>query len=138
MSRRKLQALSRDRLADARALLHARRYSAAYYIAGYAVECALKACITKRVNRHDFPDKKLAGDSYTHNLEDLVDVAHLKAGLKAAFAADALFKENWSVVCAWSVDDRYEPDISRDDALGLYKAITKRRTGVMRWIRSQW
>jgi hypothetical protein len=96
------------------------------------------AYTSDRVNRHDFPDKKLAIESYTHNLDDLVGVAHLKAGLKAAFAADELFKANWKVVCQWSVDDRYDPDISRDDALGLYKAITKRRTGVMTWIRSQW
>ena len=75
MNRRTLQTLARDRLADARALLRAHRYAAAYYMAGYAVECALKACITKHVNRHDFPDKKLATDSYTHDLNRLVTAA---------------------------------------------------------------
>lgn len=136
MNRRKLQASARDRLADARALLRARRYAAAYYIAGYAVECALKACITKQVNRHDFPDKKLAIESYTHNLEKLVEVAELQDGLEAAQAADEMFGRNWQVVCEWSAEDRYEPDISRDDALKLYGAITARRVGVMTWIRS--
>lgn len=138
MNRRKLQALARDRLADARALLRGHRYAAAYYMAGYAVECALKACITKQVNRYDFPDKKLAGGSYTHNLEDLVDVAKLNDGLKAARVADEMFGRNWQIVCEWSVEDRYEPDISRDDALKLYGAITARRGGVMTWIRSNW
>jgi HEPN domain-containing protein len=138
MNRRKLQTLARDRLADARALLHTRRYAAAYYIAGYAVECALKARVTNRVNRHDFPDKKLAIESYTHDLEKLVEVAELEDGLEAARAADEMFERNWEIVCEWSAEDRYELDISRDDALKLYGAITARRVGVMTWIRSNW
>lgn len=138
MNRRTLQTLARDRLADARALLRAHRYAAAYYMAGYAVECALKACITKHVNRHDFPDKKLATDSYTHDLNRLVAAANLRDGLDAACAADEIFEENWGVVCDWSAEDRYETDISREDALLLYGAITKRRAGVMTWIRGNW
>jgi len=31
-------------------------------LAGYAVECALKACISKRTREHDFPEKKLVND----------------------------------------------------------------------------
>jgi hypothetical protein len=64
MDRRGLQALTRDRLMDARALLRAHRCSGAYYMAGYAVECALKACIAKRTNGHNFPYNKLVNDSY--------------------------------------------------------------------------
>jgi hypothetical protein len=138
MNRRKLQTLARDRLADARALLRAHRYAAAYYMAGYAVECALKACVTNRVYRYDFPDKKLATESYTHDLEKLVAVAELGDSLKAAHASVEMFTKNWEVVCEWSVEDRYDPDVSRDDALKLYGAITARRVGVMTWIRSNW
>lgn len=77
MNRRAFQTLTRDRLADARALLRSHRYRAAYYIAGYAVECALKACIARHTKQHDFPAKKLVNDSYTHDLMKLVDVARL-------------------------------------------------------------
>jgi hypothetical protein len=34
-----------ERVRDAAALLKARRWSAAYYLAGYAAECGLKACV---------------------------------------------------------------------------------------------
>jgi len=36
-------------LEDARSLLDNHRWSAAYYLAGYAVECGLKACVLARV-----------------------------------------------------------------------------------------
>lgn len=44
---------------------------------GYAVECALKACVAKQVRRYDFPDKKLANEAFTHDLEKLVRVSGL-------------------------------------------------------------
>jgi HEPN domain-containing protein len=53
MNRADLQSLSNLRLADARALLSAGRFAAAYYLAGYAVECALKACIARAVQRNN-------------------------------------------------------------------------------------
>jgi len=43
------------RLKDAEVLLQKGRNEAAYYLAGYAVECALKACIAKQTKRHEFP-----------------------------------------------------------------------------------
>lgn len=45
-------------------LLTAGMPEGAYYLAGYAVECALKSCIARRTQEHDFPDKKLANDSH--------------------------------------------------------------------------
>ena len=65
MNRKDLQRLTRLRLAEARVLLAAAKYDGAYYLAGYAVECALKACIAKQIKRFDFPDKKLVIDSHT-------------------------------------------------------------------------
>jgi hypothetical protein len=35
-----------------------------YYLAGYPVEFALKACIAKSTERHDFPDKRRANQSH--------------------------------------------------------------------------
>lgn len=65
------------RLKEANALLAAGFPDGAYYLAGYAVECALKACIAKATQRYDFPDKDSANASYTHNLEKLITVAKL-------------------------------------------------------------
>jgi len=33
-------------------------FDGAYYLAGYAVECAIKACIAKGTRRYEFPDKR--------------------------------------------------------------------------------
>jgi hypothetical protein len=54
-----LQRLAKERVAEAKILLAARKWSGAYYLVGYAVEFALKACIAKRVKAEDFPDKDL-------------------------------------------------------------------------------
>jgi HEPN domain-containing protein len=68
MNRADFQQLSELRLREAQALLAAGLPDGAYYLAGYAVECALKACIAKRTREHDFADKKLVNDSHTHDL----------------------------------------------------------------------
>ena len=44
------------RLADGAMLLQAGRHSGAYYMLGYAVECAFKTSVAKQVWDHDFPD----------------------------------------------------------------------------------
>ena len=56
MNRQDFQALARVRLEEAKALRDAGRPAGAYYLAGYTVECALKACIAKRTREHDFPN----------------------------------------------------------------------------------
>lgn len=55
MNRREFRELTTLRLAEARALLDAGLPDGAYYLAGYAVECALKACISRQTRQHDFP-----------------------------------------------------------------------------------
>jgi hypothetical protein len=107
-------------------------------MAGYAVECALKSCIAKRICRHDFPDRKLINDSYTHDLGKLISIADLKSGLEAARALDKNFGLNWEIVRDWSEEDRYNLNISKEDARELYSAITMRRTGIMAWLRNHW
>jgi len=68
MNRNDFQRLAELRLKEARVLLAAELPDGAYYLSGYAVECALKACIAKRTREHDFPEKKLVIDSHTHDL----------------------------------------------------------------------
>ena len=52
-----LEALATTRLEDAQILLQAQRASSAYYLAGYAIELALKACIAKSFLPNVIPDK---------------------------------------------------------------------------------
>ena len=85
MNRADLQALSDARLADGAALLAAGRFAGAYYMLGYAVECGLKAAVAKQIREHDFPDRQLVVDSYTHDLVKLLKLS----GLRAAFDAQS-------------------------------------------------
>ena len=71
MNRNDFRRLSEIRKRDALALLSNRQYSGAYYLVGYAAECALKAYIAKSVRRHDFPDRQRVINSYTHDLTKL-------------------------------------------------------------------
>ena len=139
MNRTDLQQLAEDRLLDAGALLDAGRWSAAYYISGYAVECALKACIAKRTNMHDFPDKILAQRAYTHDLQDLLDLAglnlHLKLDTKPA--PNPTLGNNWQLVKDWNERARYETK-TEAQARELYDAVTDTANGVLQWIKGHW
>jgi HEPN domain-containing protein len=138
MNRTDLQNLARMRLRDARLLLWSDRFESAYYLAGYAVECALKACIARETRRHDFPDKKLANDSFTHDLEKLVDVAGLSAKMASLQAANRQFELNWTIVKDWTEQSRYLPFVAPQIARDFYSAITARQNGIMTWLRQQW
>ena len=66
------QQLAEERLAEATLLLAQGYPSGAYYLAGYAVECALKASIATRFKVDEIPDKSLVNSVYTHKLIELL------------------------------------------------------------------
>jgi HEPN domain-containing protein len=73
LNRGDFQALAQIRLVEAKTLLDTGRFDGAYYLAGYAVECALKACISRLTREFDFPpDRRSLENIYTHNLVRLV------------------------------------------------------------------
>ncbi len=59
ISKADLETLAKLRLDDAEFLLAASKYSSVYYLAGYAVELALKASIAKLFLPLTIPDKGL-------------------------------------------------------------------------------
>jgi HEPN domain-containing protein len=133
VNRADLQKLTDLRIDEAEVLLKAKKYAGAYYLAGYAVECAFKACIAKNTRKHDYPDKDLANKCYTHDLERLVELA----GLDALLRADAALMINWAIVRDWNEQTRYDR-ISRAEAKELYDAITGPAHGILQWIKSHW
>lgn len=138
VNRRELQRLARLRLAEARVLLKNRKYDGTYYLTGYAVECALKACIARQIKRFDFPDKKQVIDSHTHNLELLLSVSGLKQQHKVEMDGNTDFAVNWAVVRDWSEQDRYSLGRSFAEARDLYGAVTGRRHGILTWLKKHW
>ena len=134
-----LQQLAEERALDAEALLNAGRWSGAYYIAGYAVECALKACVAKQTNLHDFPDKSRVQRTFTHNLLELLEVAglRLQLQLETTPAANPALGVNWQIVKDWSERARYEQR-TEVMARSLYQAIIDPTNGVLPWIKGRW
>jgi hypothetical protein len=138
MNRTELHAISRQRRREAAALLHASMFTGSYYLAGYSVECALKACIAKRTRKHDFPDKRLASDCWTHDLEKLVQVAGLAPQLAKDTVSSPALQINWAIVKDWSEAARYDLTITAAQAKDLYSACTRRHAGLLSWIRLRW
>ena len=137
MDRKDLQDLSKIRLREAQALLNMGLNDGAYYLAGYAVECALKACIAKETRRHEFPDKSRAEASYTHKLANLVKLAHLEDARLQRVKNDDLFRTNWDVVAAWTEESRYRR-WSPEKAQVLFEAVSNRYRGIIGWIKLHW
>ena len=137
MNRRDLQALSRVRLSEAKALVRLGLPDGAYYLAGYAVECALKACIARATQRHDFPDRKKVVASHTHDLRELVGLVNLEAPLRQAAREDPLFSKSWDLVQSWSEQARYGR-YSTESAHALVEAIGNKNHGVIKWVMLYW
>jgi hypothetical protein len=137
MNRNDLRQLSRIRIKEARTLLEAGCFDGSYYLCGYSVECALKACIAKKTRRHDFPDKKTVNDSYSHNLTALVAVAGLNTLWQDEMTSDPEFALNWTTLKDWSEERRYRLS-TKKEARDLYRAAVSRQHGVLRWIRQYW
>jgi HEPN domain-containing protein len=137
MNRDDLQQLSNLRIREAKALLKAAQYSGAYYLAGYSVECALKACIAKETRRYDFPDKGKVNSSFTHNLPDLARIANLKVEIELASSTSRQFASRWTAVCNWNEKSRYGI-YTRSESEEIISAISTRSEGVLPWIKRRW
>jgi hypothetical protein len=140
VDRADFQRLANERIADARALLAARRWAAAYYLAGYAVECGLKACILRRLATAAdvvFEDRRYSEKCWTHNLAQLLDLAGLTAALAADAAADPALQNYWDTVKDWNESSRYARK-TKADAEVLFDAITDKKHGVLSWIKARW
>jgi hypothetical protein len=125
---------------DAEHLLTDHRWSAAYYLAGYAVECGLKACVLVSVASTPeliFEDKKFSEKCWTHSVLDLVKMANLEGPRASDAAANPALGKNWLIVKDWSEKARYRTT-SHQRAKKLYDAITDKVNGVMPWIRVRW
>jgi hypothetical protein len=118
-------------------LLKAGLFDGAYYLAGYAVECALKACIAKDTQRGEFPNKKRVDQSHSHNVAELIKVAGLDETRIEHAIGDAAFRTNWETGKAWSELSRYERH-GAESARGLVAAVVDRRHGVISWIKLRW
>jgi hypothetical protein len=138
VTRSDFQKLAEERITDAEALLRGGRFGGAYYFSGLAVECALKACVSKKTNVFDFPDLKRAENAYKHDLAKLVETAELKTTLDQQMVASSRFKVNWNTVKQWRIDTRYDPSVAQSQAQELFASVTENIYGVLTWLRTVW
>jgi hypothetical protein len=142
MDRQHLQKLARMRLQDAKSLLGRKRWSAAYYLSGYVVECSLKACLLKHLGESSslFGDpgylKRLSG-CWTHDLVLLVDLAGLPADFGSARGANPVLGNYWGIVKDWKETSRYEEKMEIQ-ATEMFTAVSQKPDGVFLWIQSRW
>ncbi len=142
MDRKTLQNLAKTRIKDAKALLGRRRWSAAYYLCGYAIECALKSCLLRHLGESAavFGDQsylKRLTECWTHDLVKLVSLAGLDAEFGIARSANTSLNNFWNVAKGWEETSRYE-EHNEVTARALYEAVTHNPDGVLRWIQSRW
>lgn len=137
MNKKTFEQLSRTRAREAKALLTAGQYCGAYYLMGYAVECALKACFCKQIKKFDFPDKNLIRDAWTHKLDQLLKLTGLAPEFELERTSNENLKLNWIVVSDWSEDSRYEIGITESEAQNLYQACIG-RNGILTWLMKRW
>jgi hypothetical protein len=137
MDRVQLQQLADLRLADATVLIETSRWGAAYYLLGYCIECALKACVAKQFRLHEVPDQKFVNSFYKHGIDELLAISGVKSQLESRARSDSNFEINWNTVRDWSVASRYEPGITEALARGMYEAVTNSASGVLPWLRTQ-
>ena len=136
MTRADFKKLALTRLADAKSLLRSRRYGAAYYVAGYAVECALKASLARKTRRYEFPPKpgEVSKSYYTHDLQKLAQASDLAGKLEGG---SPKLQRYWSIVKDWGEDSRYDADAGKK-ARDILKAIDDPADGVLECIKQYW
>jgi hypothetical protein len=137
MTRADLQKLADEKLSDAQILFNSKSWSNAYYVAGYAVELAIKACIAKSFKADTVPDKDLVMKTYSHEFPKLIGAAGLTPELQKQVQASQDFRTAWGVVNQWSPDDRYTEN-SEQDAKEFIEAISHATHGVLPWIKTHW
>jgi HEPN domain-containing protein len=130
-----LQQLAELRLSEARLLLANGLPSGAYYLAGYAIECALKAIIAADFRANEIPDPKYVRDIYTHDLSALFRLAELEQELEAEKKANPALYQRWTTVQTWSEKARYEV-WTQVSASAILDAIDGDE-GLLEWLRNR-
>jgi HEPN domain-containing protein len=138
MDRTELQNLTKLRVREAKLLLNNRYYDGAFYLLGYAVECAFKACVAKQMRRHDIPDRKLIVDVYTHDLGKLLSVSGLEPEYRKESLRNPAFELNWTVVKDWSEKARYATGLTKSEVEDFFSAVLSRQNGVLPWLKKSW
>jgi HEPN domain-containing protein len=132
-----LQRMSERNIESALILFRANNWSNSYYLAGYAIEMALKSIISRKFASDTIPDKNFVISIYTHKIKDLLGLTGLKSEFELAMKADSLLGSNWAICSEWTPECRYQ-EKSDEEAFELLNAISDEKHGVLPWIKVRW
>jgi hypothetical protein len=114
-----------DRFLDARALLLQARWAGAVYMAGYVVECLLKAIALTRGS-----SIQVSREDRHHDLDRLVDAARLRRDLERP-EARAVAESLGLLVAVWDVSMRYGTiPVNQERAIQVLSDVER----IRRWL----
>lgn len=123
-----IKSLINHRLNDAKVLLNNRRYAAAIYMAGYALELALKFSICRIMKfKNGFPENKTEFNIYYSDakkvllrstIREIRDIRHHKLPILLRYSGEQInvetnFASDWNKVKDWDPEMRYMNNIIR-------------------------
>jgi|SRR3990170_5785094 len=119
------------RYEEAIALCNAGQYSGAYYLAGYAIELAIKGYYCKG---NKFPPKaEVVKNLYSHDLNLLLGTTGLKGEFDKDVKTNSTLQSNWGNLKDWSEESRYVIYKQRE-AKSLIKSVGI----ILKWIQTKW
>lgn len=122
------------RLDEAKILYKSKKYSGAYYLAGYAIELGIKAFYCKSRRKYTFPpEPKVVNRLYVHDLNDLITVCELKREFDKDTKNDNSLQSNWETVKDWSEKSRYF-QIKKSDSESMINSVEV----ILKWIQTKW
>jgi HEPN domain len=130
------QRLAETRLTEARSLLANGLPSGAYYLAGYAIECALKAKIAAEFREGEIPELRRVQSIYTHDLSALLGLSGLRDELDAERDNNPRLYERWAIIKTWSEKTRYE--ICSEESASAIMSAVDGDEGLLQWLRNRW
>ena len=132
-TRTEFRQLADLRLSEARTLLDNKLWDGVYYLAGYAVECAIKVVIIGRLHASDsYPNRPTVEVFFKHDLTALLRLAELENDLTAS--QDASTQDAWTVTKDSSEQARYQTNRDESKAVEFYGAAEK----VVKWLKTHW
>jgi len=138
MNRFDFQRLAELRVKEAEVLLGQGYFDGAYYLLGYAVECAFKACIARQTKQYDFPPERKAIEAiYQHDPIKLLKASGLEGDHEIEMQANSTFADNWKIVQVWSEQLRYQIGKSEAEVKDFYTAVVSDE-GVLSWVKKYW
>jgi len=132
--------ISQTRLEEAKILFSNGLYDGSVYLAGYALEAALKGRICKILDSDYPPSGDAFRSFYTHKFDTLIKLAALEKKLDEAKVLSSNFATNWSLATSWTEANRYLRIGSKTkaEAADVLASLEDPTDGILTWIKKVW